>query len=147
VGDKPVAAILDLDGTVALFDGQREWYEYDRCGGDRVCEAVKIVITALAMQGITVFALTGRPNAYRHQTMDWLEKNGIPFHFLLMRLDHDRTSNRIFKRGMYERYIVPVYDVLMAFEDNPKTVEMWRELGITTFALPANQAFPENKPT
>jgi hydroxymethylpyrimidine pyrophosphatase-like HAD family hydrolase len=144
---KPPAAILDLDGTIALFDGQREWFDYELCDGDRVCEAVKTVVEALAVRGIAIVVLTGRPNAFRGHTVEWLARNNVPFDVLLMRLDHDRTSNRVFKRDVYERMIAPTYDVLMAFEDNPKTVEMWRELGITTFALPANPAFPENKPT
>lgn len=128
--------MVDLDGTLCLFtEDERSWSEYNKCGGDRACTAVKAVVDAMASADCAVVILTGRPTMYRAQTIDWLYKNKIAVDALYMRPNRNNTSNAVFKKEVYEKYIGKTYNVLFALEDNPHTVKMFRELGVTVFQV------------
>lgn len=131
---KPDAIVVDLDGTLCLFDpSEREWHEYNKCGSDRVCTAVKAVIDAMASADCAIIILTGRPTMYRALTIDWLYQHKVAVDALYMRTNRDNTSNAAFKKEVYEKYIGRTYNVLFALDDNPHTVKMFRELGVSVF--------------
>lgn len=68
--------------------------------------------------GKEVYIITGRKECVRSQTIEWLEKNGIFYHKLLM-LSKARTRDNMieFKKDMIEYYHIDTF-----YEDDPKIV-------------------------
>jgi hypothetical protein len=128
--DKWPAIIVDLDGTLALFQG-RTWSEYEKCLDDKLMEGVAKLVHAMAKFGHAIIVLTGRPTQYRDLTIKWLVCNNIHFDALLMRTPRDRSSNQAYKEAAYRKWIEPKYDVLFAIDDNPHVVRMFRSIGVT----------------
>ena len=52
---------------------------------------------------------------------------------LYMRKENDFRDDTIIKREIYEEHIKGKYHVLGVFDDRPKVLRMWRELGLVTF--------------
>jgi hypothetical protein len=125
------AVIVDLDGTAALHHG-REWFDYDALETDALCPVVDAVVYALAQTGHTIVILTGRPERYRPHTERWLRAHDIPHSELIMRADTDRRGNAAYKREALAE-IRTRHNVVLALEDNPAAVDMFRDEGVVTF--------------
>lgn len=136
------AVVIDLDGTAAVL-ANREWWEYGKCGTDEACRAVIELARVFAADGYEILILTGRPSGYRNETVAWMMRAGLVYHRVFMRGPRDRRSNREYKVDTYQTYIKDAYDVVLVIEDNQRTVEAFRKLGLTVFALPYD---PAHKP-
>lgn len=126
------AIIVDIDGTVALKDGARGPYEYDKVHLDKPNRNVVELVKKLS-NGYDVYFLSGREETCRPETMAWLDRHVIWVHpdRLLMRAAKDYRDDTIVKRELYEKHIQPYRDVLFVLDDRDKVVAMWRELGLT----------------
>ena len=132
--------IVDLDGTLC-DSGHREhhavakeWEEFHRkLSLDKPHQDVALTILALQKTGFKVYGLTGRNEAHRTATLNWLLGNGIELDALMMRPDNDWTPDHELK----PKALVAAYGsieaakerVLMILEDRDKVVEAWRNLG------------------
>ena len=88
---------------------------------DTVIRWVKIL--ALNFQIVLV---SGRPDNYARNTVDWLERNGVPFNFLLMRRGGDKRPDDLVKREIAD--LLPMERCTMVIDDRPRILRMWREL-------------------
>lgn len=130
---KQKAIVMDLDGTLALHT-DRDWWEYDKCGSDAVCDVIGEVYRAYEARGdVAIIVMTGRPETYFNETALWLQNHGFRYHRLFMRAADDRSSNVYYKSHVLNTQIMPNFDVIAAFEDNPPVVEMMVGLGVTVF--------------
>lgn len=127
------AVIFDLDGTLCKLN--RHWSDYHLLGTDDPIAATTTLCRWARKDGELVIMLTGRPEYWRADTMKWLKEYGIHYDILIMRDASDRRSNEGYKRDVYERQIAPYFRVLFVAEDNPKSVRMFRELGLSVFDL------------
>lgn len=75
-------------------------------------------------EGLEIYLITGRKNKDREITLEWLRKNNIKFHKLLM-LQASRTRENMIghKKNMIEYYNIDTF-----FEDDPKIVKKLKKL-------------------
>ena len=140
--------IVDIDGTVALHhnpDGslRRGHHEYERVDEDLPNWPVINIVNALAAQQCKPIFLSGRPEdvkdgpggTIRQKTLHWLDRWGVSDastgSWLYMRKQGDFRSDDIVKRELFTSLPAEVRDrVIMAFDDRPRVLRLWRDLGI-----------------
>lgn len=139
---KPRVVLFDVDGTLALRDENdpnvRKWYDWHRVGEDLpnppVVELAHMVIASQATGGPGLLVVSGRDEICRPQTEKWLADLQIFCGDVLMRAHKDNRKDSIVKREIYERDIVPLYEVAWVVDDRNSVVNMWRnELRLTVF--------------
>jgi trehalose-6-phosphatase len=133
--EKMRAIIVDLDGTLAIFENRRKYYEYDKIELDEVRESVKEIMRLYFTAVGTVIILTGRPKESIKQTLRWLTKNDIYYHHIFFRKDTDDRHDYIVKKEFYEREIKPFYHIDFVLDDRNLVVKMWRDLGLDCFQI------------
>jgi beta-phosphoglucomutase-like phosphatase (HAD superfamily) len=142
------AVIVDVDGTLADVSGIRHYVLDDphkklfakfHAASALVPPIAEVaaVVRALHAAGLTIVVLTSRREQWRHITRRWLAKWEIPFHALGMRADHDNRRDDDVKRDLLIR-MRHLYDVdpVLAIDDNPTVIALWRSLGIPTVRVP-----------
>jgi FMN phosphatase YigB (HAD superfamily) len=138
--------IFDIDGTLANVDHRRHLVEgkkkdfnafYDAMIDDTVFEHVRGMCNMLYSNKWQIFICTGRPEAYREITEQWLKSYGIFYHHLMMRPnEHKFVSDVKIKKVMLDD-IQEHFDVHCCFDDRNQVVEMWRENGVPCFQVAA----------
>jgi hypothetical protein len=78
-----------------------------------------------------IIICTGRPEQFRRETEDWLNVNQIPYKKLLMRPNEDNRPDDELKSELYEKYLEPLYEIILVVEDRQSAVDMWRKKGLT----------------
>ena len=139
--------IFDIDGTVSLMNG-RGAFEYHKVDTDSPNEPViSILRDYLIPSGIRILYLSGREDVCLEKTKLWLHKQGILSKYdvdtlngtnvgqfgLFMRKTGDNRDDRIVKKEMFDNYIKDKYYVKAVYDDRPKVIRMWRELGLFVF--------------
>jgi predicted kinase len=127
----PKAVLVDIDGTTALM-AARSPFDETRVHEDRPNAPVITVIRALADAGNAVVFLSGRTDACRAATHQWLlEHVRVPFQALHMRPAGDMRKDAIVKRELFDQHVRDRYDVVCVLDDRDQVVAAWRELGLT----------------
>ena len=127
---KDDAIILDVDGTIAKMNGKRGPYETDKYHLDDVEPNLRAVIRGLSEEGYRIVVTSGRSEDFRNETFNWLKDNAVPFNHLVMRKSGDMRNDAIVKHDLFHEFIAPKYNVVMAYDDRNRVVDMWREIGI-----------------
>lgn len=142
------AVIFDLDGTLAdpthrlhHLDGEKDWKAFhDAMDEDPPVEGVLALIRimhAAAERGEGIDAVliaTARHDdpRYVEKTKAWLEVNEAPHHAIYMRRNDDSRPDHVVKADILQRMIDDGYEPVLAVDDRPAVVAMWRSYGITT---------------
>lgn len=156
-GFKPLAIIVDMDGTYADVEHRRKLKENGKIdwsvfGDEKLMEKDGVnqwcheIINGLWLKPNLAFLfVTGRMEKYRRVTEFWLFDRAMemvqtapvynnthrPGRHLFMRADNDFRSDTEVKLEIYNKHIKDYYDVLFALDDRPSVCRMWREQGIT----------------
>ena len=141
------AVIFDLDGTifdpshrVHHLDGEKDWKAFhDAMGEDPTIDAIAELARILhrasrAGCGIdAVLLVTARHDdpRYRRLTEESLQLHDIPYHGLYMRANDDTRPDHVVKAQILERILDEGYEPMLAIDDRPSIIAMWREHGIT----------------
>lgn len=149
------AVIFDMDGTLSdpsgrvhHLDGEKDWPAFHDAMGDdepihAVAELARILYRAAERgDGIdAVIIVTARHDdpKYRRLTVDWLDMHGIRYHALYMRKDNDTRRDHLVKADILQQIIEDSYDPILAVDDRPEVVRMWRAHGITTLQCAPDQ--------
>lgn len=142
---RPKSVVVDIDGTVAshvLPDGTllRGHHQYRGVIWDLPKPEVIDVVHALRDAGFQIVFCSGRPEEddsfydVGRATFHWLAEHlgeWVQSCPLFLRRSGDRRPDDIVKREIYERLILPEYDVQIALDDRDRVVAMWRSFGIT----------------
>ena len=128
----PTVILCDIDGTIALHEGNRSPYDYSKVSGDAVNENVAWLVEILGAEHDIVF-LSGRDASCHADTIHWLiDVMGYAFPpELYMRADDDKRPDNVVKAELFDRYIRGRYNVRFVLDDRDRVVKMWRELGLT----------------
>lgn len=136
---KKSAIIVDIDGTLAINDGSRSYYDYDEnVKKDKLNLPVAEIIGS-CMEYNRIIIVSGREGneKCRKATLEWLDDNGVSYHDLFMRKEGDSRSDVIVKTEIYEEHIKGKYNALFVIDDRKRVVQNWINLGL--FVLDVSQ--------
>lgn len=131
--------ICDIDGTIASVEHRRGYLVGDRKDWKGFFsnmqydpfrkEVWKQVLEEKKKHNASVVFVSGRPEDYRDVTSKWLQDNTEYSGPLLMRSKGDSRDDTVVKKEIYERYLANT-KVVKVFDDRPKVIRMWREIGL-----------------
>ena len=128
------AIVVDIDGTVAHNDGHRGFFDYSKVSGDKPIYGVIKTVEALAKHtGCFVVFMSGRDDSCYQDTHDWIMKHiNIPYEQfnLLMRKTGDVRPDWVVKNELYDLFVLPLFRVLIAFDDRDQVVRHVRARGV-----------------
>lgn len=136
--DSGRAAIVDIDGVLSdaasrqhFLDAPRsDWRAFfDACGNDPLIEEVKVLLDELDSE-LRVVLLTARPSRVHELTEAWLKRYEIRWDLLIMRDFGDYSAAREFKQESIHQLREENFELVIAFEDDRRNVEMLRREGV-----------------
>lgn len=127
--------IVDIDGTLAN-NKRRSPYDMSKIKDDPIIPAIQAIVNR-AYENVIVILMSGRPETAMVDTVEWLHKHSIPYHFFYMRGEDDDRPDTKVKLALYKEHIQWKYNVLFALDDRTRIVDQRREMGIYT--LDVNQ--------
>lgn len=131
----PEIVIFDIDGTLAHMNGKRSPFDWNRVDVDDLDRTVAAAFRDHMKLEHRIFVLSGRDEAAREKTEQWLEFYGLKFEKLLMRKKDDFRKDNIVKEEIYNLYIKSKYNVRVVYDDRQQVVDMWRSLGMKVFQV------------
>ena len=133
--------VFDLDGTLADVEHRRHHIQkpnrrwdafFAACVDDAPVAAVILAFRAHEAAGHRIEVWSGRSDAVRAETEDWLTRHGLAPARLLMRPARDSTPDDQLKEGwLDEADPAPA----LVYDDRNKVVAMWRRRGVPCFQV------------
>jgi hypothetical protein len=132
------AVVVDIDGVLSNAASRQHYLEepipdwegfFDACGDDPIIEEMHRLLDLLD-RDLQIVLLTARPARVRPMTHRWLGHYEIRWDLLVMRPWGDYLSARAFKRESVRDLRGFGFDLGLAFEDDPRNVDMFRGEGI-----------------
>jgi len=132
---KPIAIIVDIDGTVARMVGRGPFDEH-LVKNDELFEYVALMVQVAFYQGIEIIFMSGRTDgcyddtrAWLNEKMPWLEDD---FELIMRRSVEDRgRPDDDVKYDLFKEKVEWDFNVWYVIDDRNKVVRMWREIGLT----------------
>ena len=131
--DKKKAIIVDIDGTLALMNGKRTPFEWDKVyEDDPNLWVISIVKAYLYGNDVKLILLSGRSDECREQTIKWLDEKAFilcnDFKLFMRPQEQLYEKDAKIKFEIYYNHIKPFYDVLFVIDDRKQVVDMWRNV-------------------
>jgi uncharacterized HAD superfamily protein len=129
--------IVDIDGTLAdcshrlhFIKGKRKQWKkfFEFASKDKPRVEVISRVRELAMHH-KIHLVTGRPEEYRQQTLNWLSFYRIPFDSLYMRENGDYRPDDVVKQEILD-HCFDKKNIELVIDDRPKVVRMWQSNGL-----------------
>jgi len=141
-GKLPKASVFDIDQTLAKTSGINSqggsWIEATL--GAAPIEEEVANLRKLKEQGHKIVLLTARHESMNAQTLEWLEKNNIPYDELIMRGQGSPAGDGPFKQVELAN-LQKRYDVKGLHDDKQENLDAAKSLGIP--AIPAANGITE----
>lgn len=127
-----------MDGVLADASGrqhhlewpQRDWETFfELCGEDAVVEPV-VRLLDLLDPALRIVLLTARPIRVQTETLRWLAEHELRWDLLVMRHWGDYGAAQHFKSRSVAELRRYGFDCRLAFEDDPRNVDMFDAAGI-----------------
>lgn len=146
----PSVLIVDIDGTIADVshrlhyvqgEGKKNWKQFFKeIANDKVnlpvAETIHYFCNYSEEQAIPFVYCSGRPDNYKKETEEWLDKNVIGYHdHLFMRPRNDRRPDFIIKEIILDFEILTRYRPFLVLDDRSSVISMWRNRGLTAFQV------------
>jgi phosphoglycolate phosphatase-like HAD superfamily hydrolase len=133
------AVVFDMDGVLSDAasrqhyiegPGRRNWDAFfAACGDDTLIDDVAQLLHLLD-ESLQIILLTGRPLRVQPQTLAWLERYKLRWDLLIMRDWGDYMAAREFKQWTVEDLRRVGFELVLAFEDDRRNLEMFRAEGV-----------------
>jgi phosphoglycolate phosphatase-like HAD superfamily hydrolase len=130
--------IFDIDGTLADISERvhhvrkkpKNWNDFTAgMAQDKAVHSMVRLCNILYAAGLRIILCSGRNEANRPETAEWLARQGVQYHELLLRGDEDYRSDAVVKREILQG--LDKDKILFVVEDRSRVVEMWRSEGLT----------------
>ena len=129
--------VFDIDGVLAdhrhrfklIEQAPKNWdLYYDLMGADTLYGEVAAIMESLGDHH-NIFLCTGRPQKFRERTIKWLDSCDLwdVTYRLFMRPDGNFQPNPDVKETMAQTIIRDYGHINMVFEDDTRSVKMWRK--------------------
>lgn len=128
------SVVFDVDGVISNANGRqhfvagesRDWKGFfAACGDDELIQETARLMSLLSSE-VTVILLTARPISVQQTTVDWFDRQGLDWDLLIMRASGDYTASLAFKQQAVRRLKVMGFELVLAFEDDRKNLEMFQ---------------------
>ena len=129
--------IFDIDGTLADISERihyikrkpKNWNAFNESmAKDKAIHSMIRLCNILYASGLQIILCSGRNERSRPETVEWLAKQGVNYHELLLRLDSDYCPDSVVKRELIQS--MDKSKILFVVEDRSRVVEMWRSEGL-----------------
>lgn len=129
--------IFDIDGTLADVSERihhvrkkpKNWDAFFKgMAQDKAIHSMVRLCNVLYASGIRIILCSGRNEAHRAETVEWLVRQGVNYHDLRLRKENDRRADSVVKREMLTA--IDRSKILFVVEDRSRVVEMWRSEGL-----------------
>jgi hypothetical protein len=138
--------IFDIDGTLAdcshrlhfIQQKPADWPAFFwSCVDDKPIPEVIALARALRLTGHLVVLSSGRSDAVRVQTQNWMKDKGVEFSGLYMRKAGDHREDCIIKGELLEQIVKDwnSHEIGGVFEDRQQVVDMYRAKGLRVFQV------------
>tara|TARA_B100001079_G_C16190367_1_gene416927 strand:- start:193 stop:669 length:477 start_codon:yes stop_codon:yes gene_type:complete len=140
---KEEVVIFDLDGVISdathrqhfLKSEPKDWDGFfGSCPADPPIHA-GIKLANLINAEKQIFILTARPISIQRETLDWLEVQNISWDALIMRTKEDPQLSPEMKRIALNQIREMGHVPILALDDDPRNIEMYKEESIPTIYL------------
>jgi hypothetical protein len=130
--------IFDIDGTLADISQRvhhvrskpKNWHAFNAgMAKDKAIHSMIRLCNILYAAGLHIILCSGRNERNRPETVEWLKKEGVNYHELLLRKDNDKRQDAVVKREILRK--LDKSRILFIVEDRSQVVEMWRSEGLT----------------
>lgn len=134
---KELAIIVDLDGTLCDVDHRvhhvqgknKNWKAFNELMvHDELNHWCFELMAAMSDRGYKILFVTGRGEANRTSTENWLTKHKVAYEHLYMRALIDHREDSDVKEEIYTNLIEQKYQILFVVDDRKSVVERWRKL-------------------
>ena len=126
----PKAIICDLDGTLAIIK-DRSPFDALSCGLDLLNAPVADLVKQYRQNNFKIILMSGRDEAAKDATLNWLTQHAIDFDEIYMRSVGDVRKDSIVKKELFETHVAHRYFIQMVIDDRDQVVDLWRlELGL-----------------
>lgn len=130
--------ICDLDGTICNIDDRKHlvssnsdknWKEFfDNIPNDKPRWEVINYIYQLNKIGFKIIYVSGRPEDYKKQTIEWLKEHNADFNYsLIMRKSGDKRPDTDVKKEILDKYFKDKIKIFTVIDDRPSVIRMWKE--------------------
>lgn len=138
------AIIVDVDGTLVdvstvrhhVLNRPKDFDAFHREA--ETCPPIYStvdLVAALAGHYFKIIIVTARMRRWQASTTKWLMRHHVNYDELHMRADDDHRPDYEIKREILAD-IRTRHDVILAIDDNPAVVALWRSEGIPTIEVP-----------
>lgn len=132
----PKAILVDIDGTIAYNNGHRSFYDVSELvKNDEPIEAVISAVNIAHDAGYKVVIMSGREDACKQFSIEWLEDHNIPFDEVHFRKTGDQRADWIVKDELVRNHIENNYYVEFCYDDRNQVVEHHRAMGYNVFQV------------
>ena len=141
--EKDSVVLCDIDGTIADITHRlhfvkpgkghkKDWDGFFKSmDEDEVREDVKKDIMKLFNEGKIIIFMSGRPEKYREFTQRWLARNFLNIYYtIIMRKTTDKRQDDETKKDLFNEYFPDKSVVHKVFDDRPRVIRVWKELGL-----------------
>lgn len=134
--------ICDIDGTLADIEHRRhlvgqekkDWKGFfELASNDSPKQEVVDMVKKFRLEGYKIILCSGRPEAYREPTEQWLLKafgGHRDWETILMRKTGDSRQDDIVKQQIFDSHFKGKYLVHAVIDDRPSVIRMWKANGL-----------------
>jgi hypothetical protein len=129
--------IFDIDGTLADISDRvhhirkkpKNWNAFNEgMAKEKAIHSMIRLCNILYASGAHIILCSGRNERNHPETVEWLAKQGVQYHELLLRRDEDYRTDSVVKRESVQN--IDKSKILFVVEDRSRVVEMWRSEGL-----------------
>lgn len=134
--DLPPVTIVDVDGTLANMSPHRGPFDWKKVGLDTPNAPVVSMVRGMLEAGRQVKVFSGRSDACREETQQWLDEHVAPGLELHMRSASDNRPDHLVKLDLFNAVIRDQHHVECVIDDRDQVVDLWRrKLQVPTFQV------------
>lgn len=140
ITDRSPYVLCDIDGTIADIKHRlqyargetKDWKKFfSLISEDTVRKDVQKILIDLYNEGNTIIFVSARPDTYRQQTLEWLEKHYLSFAWtLIMRRGNDTREDSVIKKQILDTYFPDKTKIKCVIDDRPRVIKMWKDEGL-----------------